>query len=404
MRRTTVLTAAPLLGLALLVPVGTTAPAAAAAETCRGEAATIVGSPNRGLVATEGRDVVVTNGATSVTTLGGDDLVCVTGERHPFLAVDTGDGDDLVDGTGSPRQATFATMGSGADAFLGSSADDRVTLAYPDPASATPDTIDGGAGSDGLFLQTGPGAAVIDNVAGRFTSGADVRTTWTGLEEFWLGYSLEQRPLIFVGSDANEVLVDRTAVPVQVDIALGAGDDTYRTGIAPPPGSRIRGGSARDLVAVSSSDADLQLDFKRYRMTVDAPTPYDVSTTDFEDAELFAPEVLLRGDNGRNRLGFTACKAVVKGRDGADTVRRVHDGIFETDLDCEESARIAGGTGNDVLTGTRGEDVLNGNRGRDVLRGGTDDDRLFGGPGFDRADGGAGRDRCGAERERRCER
>lgn len=404
MHRTTTSTAAGLLGLALLAPTTWVGPATAAAETCRGEAATIVGTPNRSLTGTPGPDVVVTNGATAVTTLGGDDLVCVTGKRHPFLTVDTGDGNDVVDGSGSPEQPSFATLGSGADTFVGGSADDRITLAYPDVASTTPDVLEGGGGSDGLFLKTGPEAAVIDNVAGRFTSGTDVRTTWSDLEEFWLGYSTESQPLTFVGSDADELVVDQAAALGHADIALGGGDDTYRAGDAPPPGSRIRGGSGRDLVAVSSADADLQLDFKRYHMIVDAPTPYYVSTTDFEDAELFAPAVLLRGDNDRNRLGFTACKAVVKGRDGADTIRRVYDGTFETDLDCTESARLAGGPGNDAITGTRGNDLVLGNGGRDVVRGGNGADRLFGGGGRDTADGGMGRDRCVAERERRCER
>jgi len=74
MRRTTILTAAPLLGLVLLSPA---TGATAAGETCRGEAATLVGTRGSMLVGTEGRDVVVTNGTSKVTTMGGDDLVCI---------------------------------------------------------------------------------------------------------------------------------------------------------------------------------------------------------------------------------------------------------------------------------------------------------------------------------------
>ena len=47
----------------------TTTAADAAAPTCQGQTATIVGS-GRAIRGTEGRDVVVTNGATSVSTLG----------------------------------------------------------------------------------------------------------------------------------------------------------------------------------------------------------------------------------------------------------------------------------------------------------------------------------------------
>ncbi len=319
------------------------------------------------------------------------------------MAVGAGAGSDVVDGSDS-RNAVFATLGTGADMFVGSGEDDRVDLVYPDPTSTTPDALEGAGGSDGLFLHTGPGAAVIDNVAGRFTSAGAVRTTWTGLEEFWLGHSQEVRPLTFVGSDADELLVDQTAVPTQVDLSFGQGDDAYRTGVAPGPGSWARGGPGRDLVGVTSVDTSLEVDLKRYRVVVDAPTPYRVLATDFEDAEVVAPEVLLKGGMDRNRLEFTACRAVVRGREGADTVRRGYDAYFEPKLDCTESARIAGGPGNDVLSGTRGEDVLNGNSGRDVLRGGNQADKLFGGPGRDHADGGKGRDRCGAERKKRCER
>ena len=72
MMRTISLTAVALLGAALLAPVGT---AAAAGETCQGQAATIVGTPGGQITGTEGADVIVTNDARRVDALGGDDLV-----------------------------------------------------------------------------------------------------------------------------------------------------------------------------------------------------------------------------------------------------------------------------------------------------------------------------------------
>lgn len=408
MRRTTPFIPAALIGLAapVLTLAAVSVPAHGAPPTCGGAPATIVGEPGSRVVGTEGPDVIVSDGAMSVDALGGDDVICVNGETgfppaSPVL-VDAGPGDDAVDGTYSSN-AVFATLGTGTDGFFGGREDDRVTVTYPDPVSSTPDSFSGGDGSDGLFLLTGPGAAVIDNVAGRLTSDGQVRATWSGMEEFWVEYSREQRPLAFVGSDADELLVDRTDAPAPADIDLGQGDDTYRTGTAPVPGSRIRGGGGRDLLAVTAPDTDLELDLKRHRMIV-RTTPYYVSTPDFEDAELVARRVLLRGDEGRNRLGFTSCRAVVKGRGGADTIRRTYDSVFEPDLDCKESARISGGPGKDVVTGTRGADVVLGNDGNDTLRGGNGNDRIFGGRGRDRADGGKGRDRCVAEVERRCER
>ncbi|NYE36710.1 Ca2+-binding RTX toxin-like protein [Nocardioides cavernae] len=407
MRRTTTLTAAAALGLGLLAPTTTsTVAATAAAVTCQGLPATIIGTPGTHIVGTEGPDVIVSDGAMSVDALGGDDVICLNGETGfpptTPAPVDAGPGDDTIDSTNSAN-AILATLGTGADTFVGSSQDDRVSVAYPDPASSTPDVFSGGGGSDGLSILTGPGAAVIDNVAGRLTSDGQPRATWSGLEEFWLEYSREQRPLTFVGSDADELVVDRTDAPAFADIHLGKGDDTYRTGVSPVPGSRIRGGDGRDLLAVTAPGDELELDLKRRRMIVET-TPFYVSTPEFEDAELVARRLLLRGGEGSNRLGFTACRAVVKGRGGADTIRRTYDSVFEPDLDCTESARIAGGPGKDVVTGTRGADVVLGNDGHDTLRGGNGNDRVYGGRGRDRADGGKGRDRCGAEVERRCER
>lgn len=389
MRRTTTLTAAGLLGLALLTPTGGTA----AGESCQREPATLVGTPDRPLVGTDGRDVIVTNGATEVTALGGDDRICVTGKRHPWIAVDVGAGNDVVDGQHRPGQPVFADLGTGTDVFVGGDDDDRVTLTYPDAGGGT-DTVTGGDGDDTIQLQTGPGDARVDNALGTFSSSGSALARWSGVEEFWLAEPPSPRTLTFVGSRGRDTVVDDARTPGVVHVTLDVGADAYRSRTAPLPGSSISGGVGTDLIEVASPSSGLELDLERQRMVVDDGTPYTVSTTDVEDANLFARRVLLKGDSGSNELGFTACRAVVKGREGSDTVRREHDGIFDTDLDCQESARIHGGPGKDALSGTRGADVILGNDGRDVLRGGNGADKLFGGRGRDTADGGQGRDRC----------
>ena len=417
LRRTTTLAAAGVLGLAVLGPTT----AATAAETCRGEAATIVGSGHN-VTGTEGPDVIVSNGATSVRGMGGDDLICISGSRSPSVRVYAGDGNDVVDGTGSPKQAVFAQLGSGADSFLGGGADDRVTLDYPD-ISPGPDLVQGGGGTDELELQTGPGAAVVDNSAGRFTSAGQALTTWSGLEQFWLDNAPAPRDLTFVGSDADELVVDFAFTSGRVDIDLGGGDDSWLSGVTPVATSRVHGGAGVDLVHVASVTGRLDLDLEHDRLEVTTPTLYRIPVTDVEDARLFAPQVVLAGDDGDNRLGVTACEGVVRGRKGDDVVKRHYDSMFETDLDCGESLSINGGPGNDVLRGSSGDDDIQGAGGRDRLRGGwgadrlaggdgvdhlfgqADVDRLLGGSGRDVADGGQGRrDTCAAERERRCER
>ena len=157
--RTTALTTAALLGLALLGPVPV---AHAAGETCRGEAATIVGTPGNpallgsdGVTGTEGRDVVVTNGAFKVSTLGGDDVICVTdggASSVRRVIIDSGAGDDVVDGTTAPDWIVQAELGEGADQFAGGNAGNSVRGAYDDaaPADTEKDVIVGGAGPDGV--------------------------------------------------------------------------------------------------------------------------------------------------------------------------------------------------------------------------------------------------------------
>lgn len=398
MRRTTTITAACFLGLALLTPTST---ATAVAETCRGEAATIVGTNGDPIVGTEGRDVVVTNGVMSVKTLGGDDLVCITGRPILALTVETGAGDDVVDASTGGTLLDLTDLGTGQDTFIGSEGDDRVTFDVQD--GAAPDVVEGRGGTDTLLLDGGGSDLAIDNRTGRLTIAGQVRATWSGIEEFRLERS-GTRSMSFVGSDADEDVFDSGAGASQVDVDLGGGDDSYHVDVAPLEGSRIRGGGGRDRIEVSSKESGLDLDLKRHRMIVQATTPYYVSTPDFEDASLYAPDVLLRGDETANRLGFAACRAVVKGREGRDEIRRTYDSPFATDPGCEESARIHGGPGHDDLEGTRGPDVILGNDGRDLLRGGSGADKLFGGRGRDEARGGQGRDRCVAEREKSCER
>jgi hypothetical protein len=226
-----------------------------------------------------------------------------------------------------------------------------------------------------------------------------------GLEQFSVDGSTDERPITFVGSDADELVVIDSFLPTQVDVDLGGGDDVLRAGSGPAPGSRIHGGPGRDLLAVSSEETDLEVDLKRSRLVVEAAAPHRVSVTDVEDADVAAPHVVLKGTPRSNTLRYLACQAVVKGREGVDTVvRSGYDPFFEITFDCRPSARIDGGPGNDRLSGTRGEDAILGNDGHDVLLGDRGDDKLFGGRGRDRAVGGEGRDRCDAEKKRGCER
>ncbi|QSR29325.1 hypothetical protein CFI00_02175 [Nocardioides sp. S5] len=423
MRRTTSLTAAALVcltvpGLALLGPTA----ASGAAETCQGRTATIVGS-GHSVQGTEGPDVILTNGARSVYAQGGNDLICIsgpyTGKYYPVF-VRSGNGNDVVDGTGSPRQEVYAFLAAGVDTFLGGDASDSVELDYPDAASGV-DTVDGGGGSDSIRIQTGPGDAVVDNEVGRFTSAGEVRTTWADVEGFGIQQSAGSQRLTFVGTDADESVGWSSSDAATVDVTLGRGDDHWSSSTPPTPSSRLFGGPGRDSIYLASEEAGIDLDLPVGTMGVDAAAPYVVTAADFEDADLFAPSVTVRGTDGPNDIGLTACTGVVRLGGGDDSVRRQYDSSFETDIRCAETLTANGGSGDDKLSGTRGDDRLTGGSGKDVLKGGFGEDRLVGGRGHDRlvgqadadvllggrgrdtADGGTGRDRCKAERKQCCE-
>lgn len=424
MRRTTSLTAAALVCLTapFLALLGPTA-ASGAAETCQGRTATIVGS-GHSIQGTEGPDVIVTNGARSVFAKGGDDLVCVTGRflgKYYPVDVRAGDGNDVVDASGAGRQPVHTSFGSGADTFLGGGGDDAVELDYPDTAGGV-DTVDGRGGSDTISLQTGPGDVVVDNAIGHFTSAGEVRTTWRKVEGFGIHQSAGSQRLTFVGTDADESVSTSSVDDTVLDVTLGRGDDGWSSPTAPTPSSRLVGGPGRDSIYLASVEAGINLDMPAGTMGVTGDTAYAVAASDFEDADLFAPNVTVRGTDGPNDVGLTACTGVVRLGGGDDSVRRQYDSSFESDLRCGETLVANGGGGDDTLSGTGGDDLLTGGSGKDVLAGLSGEDRLVGGAGDDRlvgksdadvllggkgrdtADGGTGRDTCAAERERRCER
>lgn len=471
MRRTTSLTLAALAGL---VPSAVVlAPTSAAGQTCRGEAATIVGTPGSGraLEGTEGRDVVVTNGSgADVLTLGGDDLVCVTGTaRRPVLVnVYAGDGNDVVDGTGSRGWSIIAMLGVGADRFEGGNSENQVFGNYEPVDSDTEDTeadvlvggtgpdhvisgsrgpnadvidlgggdddlsysgsmagggsITGGDGSDTVQLDTVVGTNRVDNAAGQLVTNGGVAARWSDIEEFLLHGPAGPSDLEFVGTDADESVLDWTSAGGRATISLGGGDDTYEAE-APGPGSRIDAGTgSRDRISLASLRTGLDLDLATGQLDVAAATPYTIEAPGFDDASLFAPQVVLRGTARDNDLTLRACAGTVHGLAGDDTIKRRLFSFDDGDLRCVEKLRALGGDGDDSIVGTRGADVLSGGAGRDRLAGAAGSDRLLGGggndlllgshspdtllggAGRDRADGGKGRDRCAAELRRHCER
>ena len=183
MRRTTPLTTAALLGLALLTPATA---ATAAGETCRGEAATIVGTGPT-VTGTEGRDVIVTASAGVIDALGGDDLICVTGPggSSNLLSVDCRRRRRRGRHDRAPAGFYVTTvLDAGVDTFVGGPASDTVYAGeqartsnggYAHGADTEKDTIDTGEGNDSAWT----GAAGTPN--------RDVVRLGVGTDRLYLG-------------------------------------------------------------------------------------------------------------------------------------------------------------------------------------------------------------------------
>ncbi len=458
MRRTTSLTAAGLLGLALLTPLTS---ASAAGETCRGEAATIVGQGSTPLTGTEGRDVVVTNGSGRVDTLGGDDLVCITGRDaraglNYSVDVDTGAGDDVVDGTAANSWGARLVLGAGADRFEGGAATDYVragtvvvdgnVVSYPD---TDPDVIIGGGGADSLssgqdglpnsdVLQGGdgddglgflgtmvdgavidggtgvdrlglalqPGEQLLDNVASELRHDGALVRRWSSVESFSVGAAQVAGVTLDVrGSAAADDLWLFDAVPLTGD--LGAGDDTLSVPALLPAGSSISGGGGRDGFDFGTEDGSVVWDLRSGAVRGDAGA---FVAADFEDGFVSAPRARLTGTDGPNDLSVNACDARIDARSGRDSVSVHSDGTFEEFDTCIGSSLLLGGPGRDRISsragsqdrmvGGGGNDVFDAVGGNDTVLGGSGDDRAELGNGDDAFHGGPGHDRVDGERGR----
>lgn len=405
---------------------------AVAAETCRGQAATHVGTAGEELVGTDGDDVIVTNGATRAYGLDGNDTICVTGRTFDTYA---GFGDDVVDGSAATKATgASAELGGGSDTYLGSAGYDEVNSGDGDdvrkglvPGTDVIDTGDGGdfvtLGADGQAsldqVRLGPGGdgveirgqvpATLDGGTGRDTIRMRSRTPsdWrfdgrTGvftvdgvpmppavsfsIYDFtrlrWA--SLEVR-----GGDGSERVLARKRGYVVKDgpfrARMGGGNDLVevRTGHTGP----FNGGPGNDSVILANESnkdlggrftADLVHDYYRLQGTA------EVAIKGIENfSGFYFDSALIVGDGAANRLRATGCGLVIRGGAGDDFLSGLQS------KGCYDS----GGRG---LTAY-------GEAGNDVMDGSNIDDVLIGGTGFDVARGRDGRDRCVAERRSDCE-
>ena len=417
----------------LLAPVT----AEAAAATCRGQAATLLGGPVR-IVGTPGADVIVTNGSSFVNAGGGDDLVCVTGEADINGQVDiyAGSGNDVIDSTAAPNWNLNASLGQGADQLVSGFANDQVfaglggndgdlfgasdseadTISTGDGADfilsgdftdSNADIIDAGPGQDSIgwlgerlgtggLISGGDGPDIVtfhafatklmalDNSIGVGTTDGVAYAAWNQIETFIIDASYGPREVSFVGGPGDEHL---RLPPGPAQVSMGAGNDTVELGGALAISSSYTGGEGTDRLRTIFTWDRLWLDMASGRLDV-GRTRGDVGEGTVEGFETVRAvsrrSIWLRGTSGPDTLRPQACLLDVAGRGGAD---RIRPGPGMTNCgDVGQHATLSGGAGADEIFGTRG------------------DDRVLGGAGRDTADGRPGEDLCRTEVRTRCER
>lgn len=419
-----------LLGLLVVVPLLVAAPADAAEPTCRGQAATIVGTQVGEVVGTEGDDVIVTAGAERVDALGGDDVVCVTGDYWD-QTVFAGDGDDIVDTTGSSYSAATWLAG-GADTFVGGTVgdfvvddgyypsgnasadvittgagDDHVVVGRFGPHAdvvhlgAGADTIDvpgsvdpaadlrGGAGTDKMFFATAPEVRTpvrVDNRQGTATQGGVPLLSWQSVEQFVLT-AVDTTRFTFRGADRAESVSIGYRRRLVVDIAMGGGAD--EVGITHRVIGQVSGGTDVDtLRLIGHLDHRVEADLAKRAVRVYGPSGARRTTRLQGLEQLDATtwwDATLVGDGGPNVLSATeTCRTTLRGGGGHDLLRRTDD--TRCDSGQTPASTMVGGAGPDRFLGSELGDLL------------------VGGPGQDRADGRGGADICRVEVRRHCER
>ena len=306
------------------------------------------------------------------------------------LTIDTGAGNDIISASAISR-AVVLNGGAGNDTLTGGAGNDTLT------GGAGKDSLNGGAGTDTIAETTandvmsltntqltGNGTDQLINIERAVLTGT-VGNDTLDASAFTLGN------VTLLGSDGNDTLIGGAftgaadADGFNDSLDGGAGTDVARQfspinqslAVVPTPGTNVVKGA-------SSSVGDLWRSIEGLHFIGNG----SAGTT--LDASLFAGSVTLAGGSGNDMLTGGSRNNVLIGNAGNDTLTGGNT-----------SDTLSGGAGNDSLVGNGGNDLLNGQAGNDTLRGnGGDDhligeegsDKLFGGNGNDLMEGGAGSD------------
>jgi Ca2+-binding RTX toxin-like protein len=325
----------------------------------------------------------LTGGKNIPNQLDGDDDFVNTG---PDVLVGGDMDDSLIDYGGTNTM----TGGLGNDRFFGGTGVDTMTGGPGNDSLSSfqtdgPDSFSGGPGEDSIdFRSRAVGGAIsLNDVADDGTG-----CPGAGCEGDNIGSDVED----IATGDGDDVLVgdgDRN------QISTGGGSNTVDGGGG---GDTIQGGNGAD--ALQGGDGNDQLFPGAGPDTVDGGPGDDSTSSDFEDeADVYS------GGAGFDRLASSNDE--IPFSVSIDTDGAADDGIIDPGTDFAKDnvepdiEGLAGGAGDDTITGNDADNAIEGFGGADVLSsgGGSDevdgdagDDLLDGGTGVDTIDGGAGVD------------
>lgn len=397
----------------LAAPLALAPSAQAAAVTCGGVKATIVGNAKSNVITgTAKRDVIVARGGNdTIRGLGGNDLICAGDGADSILG---GDGDDKIWGElDAVRVDAFGRVVKKGDSIAGGAGDDTIDLGYDArPAAEGTQVL-----LDGVSYANAPAAVVVDfRAAVTVPIAAEGNDTVTGFNG---GIRIVGSPLgdTIKATNADDVISARGGD----DTIFGrGGDDAIAADSGALPGNDRLYGEAGDDVLTGSVGSDLFV----------GGTGEDVLTSTSELHQSF------RGGGGGDTVTFPIpieSGFVAKGYGGQDKLRllpssnpalkptlridqlkktTIRDlqpftlegkitGFSDVILPARTLSIFKGSNDSEIITAHPDYRVMiYGRGGADVMTGSDEPDRLDGGKGFDIVRGRGGNDTCKAAEKR----
>lgn len=407
------------IGIAMGVAASVVAPAypAAAAPTCFGKKATIVGT-NRDplkmveLKGTPGNDVIVgLGGSDYIDARGGDDLICAGGGDDEIYGgpgndkIKGGDGIELIAGRGGndwiwagrgPLEELYGEGGN--DRLFGGPGSDDWLVGGPGD-----DIMNGGLGRDVVLFGDSPQGVHADLGTGEATGHGNDRMVSV---ETVAGTYFDD---VLYGDDNANLLAGGTG---DDELHGLGGDDHLRSGAPAPAGNDLLdGGEGSDTANYYLSWEGVQADLSTGQAVSSGVDTLESIENLFGSKE---NDVLIGNDENNVIQGFQG-DDVMDGRGGTD--KAMFQNSFELLIDLGEGTAveergsdtlknfedIVGSGFADTIIGDDGPNSIWGGSGADTLVGAGEDDTLIGERGNDNVNGGDGTDACEGETRIDCE-